>query len=156
MNTANLDIRDATHRDLPALIELYQHLVEGDEQPSLSMAEDVVERFKAYEGSAIVVAETAGVLVVSCAIVVVPNLTRGATPYGLIENVVTHHDFRKRGIGKRVLQRAVDLAWTADCYKVMLMTGSKERQILNFYLGAGFEQSKIGFQMRRVAGRYEK
>ena len=150
MSTANLDIREATHRDLPALIELYQHLVEGDEQPSLEMAEDVFERFKAYEGSAIVVAETAGILVASCAIVVVPNLTRGAKPYGLIENVVTHRDFRKRGIGKRVLLQAVELAWAAGCYKVMLMTGSKERDVLNFYLGAGFEQSKTGFQVRRV------
>ncbi|PKA43229.1 GNAT family N-acetyltransferase [Rhizobium sullae] len=155
MSTTFLDTREANRRDLPALIELYQHLAEGDEQPSLDLAEEVFERFKAYEGSAIIVGQTAGVLAASCTLIVVPNLTRGGRPYGLIENVVTHSDFRNRGFGKQVLLQAVDLAWKADCYKAMLMTGSKKRETLDFYLGAGFEQSKTGFQMRRVAARHD-
>jgi GNAT superfamily N-acetyltransferase len=40
----------------------------------------------------------------------VPNLTRGGSPYALIENVVTHHDFRKRGFGKQILNFALAAA----------------------------------------------
>jgi hypothetical protein len=30
----------------------------------------------------------------------------------------------------------------------MLMTGRKEQEVLDFYVSAGFEQSKTGFQKR--------
>lgn len=86
-----------------------------------------------------------GALVTSCTLIVIPNLTCGGQPYGLIENVVTHADFGGRGFGKKILQVAVDAAWQFDCYKVMLMTGSKKTSKLAFYASAGFEQNKMGF-----------
>jgi GNAT superfamily N-acetyltransferase len=90
------------------------------------------------------------VLTSSCTLVVIPNLTRSGQPYGLIENVVTHSTYRGRGFGKQILQAAVEAAWKADCYKVMLMTGSKRPSTLAFYAAAGFEQNKTGFQIRRL------
>jgi hypothetical protein len=37
----------------------------------------------------------------------------------------------------------------------MLMTGSKKPSTLAFYASAGFEQSKTGFQVRRLPTRVE-
>jgi ribosomal protein S18 acetylase RimI-like enzyme len=91
--------------------------------------------------------------IASCTLVAIPNLTRGGQPYGLIENIVTHTQHRDRGYGKQVLRAAVMAAWEADCYKVMLMTGSKDLATLAFYTSAGFEQSKTGFQVRRLPAR---
>lgn len=137
------------------LLDLYQHLVPGGDRPSLDEAAGVLERFMSYDGSAIFLGETDGLLVSSCALVVVPNLTRGARPYGLVENVVTHRDHRQRGFGKEILDAASDAAWVAGCYKVMLMAGSKKPGTQAFYLRAGFEQSKTGFQKRRIPVRVE-
>jgi GNAT superfamily N-acetyltransferase len=78
--------------------------------------------------------------------VIILNLTRGARPYGLIENVVTHPDWRRRGIGTRILKSSLELAWEQDCYKVMLLTGRKDEATLRFYQEAGFEAGvKTGF-----------
>lgn len=148
-------IRAACRADLPALLDLYQHLSPGDDTPTLALAEDVFERFLAYAGSVVLVAEVDGAVAASCTLVVVPNLTRGGRPYGLIENVVTHAAHRRRGLGQRLLDAASDAAWAADCYKVMLMTGSKKPETLAFYRAAGFEASKTGFQKRRIAPRAE-
>ena len=137
------------------LLDLYQHLIPGDERPSLDEAVGVFGRFMSHEGSAIFLGEADGHLVSSCALVVVPNLTRGARPYGLVENVVTHTDFRQRGFGSQLLDAASEAAWAANCYKVMLMTGSKKPETLTFYLRAGFEQSKAGFQKRLIPARVE-
>ncbi|MDC7684240.1 GNAT family N-acetyltransferase [Asticcacaulis sp. BYS171W] len=153
MNATSLKIRSAGRSDLTSLIDLYQHLSEGDEKPLLTVAEEIFEKFLTYQGSEIIVGEVAGQLVASCTLVVVPNLTRGGRPYGLLENVVTHRDFRNHGFGRQLLHYASDIALKADCYKVMLMTGSKKPETIQFYLGAGFEQSKIGFQMRRIPPR---
>ena len=92
------------------------------------------------------VAETSGQLIASCVLIMIPNLTRNASPYGLIENVVTHKDFRRIGYGTQVLGKALDIAWERGCYKVMLLTGSKQEGTLRFYEKAGFKMSmKTGF-----------
>jgi len=58
-----------------------------------------------------------------------------------------------RSIGIALLERAVSIAWEHDCYKAMLLTGSTEPATLAFYRGAGFEQNKTGFQIRRLPVR---
>jgi GNAT superfamily N-acetyltransferase len=82
---------------------------------------------------------------------VIPNLTRGARPYGLIENVVTHQEYRGHGYGKALLAKALEFGWSQHCYKVMLMTGRKDATH-HFYESAGFEsQSKKAFVAKFVA-----
>ncbi len=117
------------------------------------MPSDILGRFLAYESSSIFIARLGSAVVASCSLVVVPNLTRGGSPYGLIENVVTHRLYSRRGYGTQILDRAVAAAWDAGCYKVMLLTGSDKAETLRFYLSAGFEQSQTGFQKRRIPVR---
>jgi GNAT superfamily N-acetyltransferase len=150
-----LIIRPALRSDLPQLLALYPHLDPADRLPPLDVAERRFEELRRYNGSAILIGLAGDAVVSSCTLVVIPNLTRGGRPYGLIENVVTHAAFRGRGFGKQLLQAAVNAAWQVDCYKVMLMTGSKKPSTLAFYTSAGFEQNKIGFQIRRLAPRAE-
>lgn len=148
-------VRAAQNSDLPSLLDLYQHLSPGDQSPDLPDAEAIFDQFLAYPGSVIVLCEIGNVLVGSCVLVVIANLTRGGRPYALIENVVTHGDFRRQGIGRRVLDFATARAWQAGCYKAMLMTGSTRPEIHAFYRSAGFEPSKTGFQKRQLAAREE-
>jgi GNAT superfamily N-acetyltransferase len=155
MHRSPLHIRPAVAGDLPTLMALYQHLAEGDETPPINVAEQIFDQFHAFPGCAIFVAEIGDMMVASCTLVVIPNLTRGGMSYGLLENVVTHRNFRNQGAGKDLLRYACEAAWAANCYKVMLMTGSKKPETLGFYISAGFEQSKIGFQMRRIPPRAE-
>jgi|SRR5688500_14144487 GNAT superfamily N-acetyltransferase len=148
-----LIIRPASRSDLRQLLALYPHLDPADRVASVEVAERRLEELQKYHGSAIFVGVAEHAIVASCTLVVIPNLTRGGRPYGLIENVVTHVAFRGRGFGKQLLQAAVAAAWQVDCYKVMLMTGSKKPSTLAFYAAAGFEQNKTGFQIRRLPQR---
>lgn len=87
-----------------------------------------------------------GRLVSTCTLAIIKNLTRSGRPFGLIENVVTHREYRKRGYGTAILQKAVEIARDNNCYKVMLLTGRKEESTLRFYERAGFERGrKTGF-----------
>ena len=96
------------------------------------------------------VAEIEGRLVSSCTLAIVPNLSRGARPYGVIENVVTDEGHRRAGLGRAVLEAALDKAWAADCYKVLLATGSRRESTLRFYEGVGFTRdAKTYFEIRR-------
>ncbi|MDC7675788.1 GNAT family N-acetyltransferase [Asticcacaulis machinosus] len=150
-----LVIGSAEQADLPGLLDLYRYLDAQDTRCPSDKAIGVLEQFLRYNGSNILIGCLDAKLVASCTLIVIPNLTRGGTPYALIENVVTHADYRNRGYGKAILAAAVDRAWTQGCYKVMLMTGSKQPSTLAFYEAAGFEPSKTGFQVRRIPVRSE-
>jgi GNAT superfamily N-acetyltransferase len=151
----DLLIRLAEQPDLVPLANLYRHLNAEDKGYPPEKAEAVFEQFLRYSGSAILLGIVEDVLVCSCTLVIIPNLTRAGMPYALIENVVTHADHRNRGFGKAILNAAVERAWAGGCYKVMLLTGSKEPSTLAFYQAAGFEQSKTGFQIRNIPVRSE-
>jgi GNAT superfamily N-acetyltransferase len=145
-----MEIRTAEQRDLPQLLALYRHLNPDDPVISISAAREIFDQFNRQPDSLIFVGLKGPVLATTCTLVVTPNLTRGGAPYALIENVVTHTDHRQCGHGRAILKAAADAAWRAGCYKVMLMTGSKDPATLQFYRDAGFEQTKTGFQIRRV------
>ena len=93
------------------------------------------------ENHHIIVCEADGKLVSSCVCVIIPNLTRSVRPYAFIENVVTRSDYRGRGYATACLNRAKELAVKADCYKMMLLTGSKSESTLDFYKRAGYNSA---------------
>jgi GNAT superfamily N-acetyltransferase len=98
----------------------------------------------------LIVAEDEGFLLGSCYINVIPNITRGGRPYAVIENVVTDATHRNQGIGKSLLDHAVKLAWEQNCYKVMLMSGRKEKSVHAFYQKCGFNADEKQAYIQRA------
>jgi GNAT superfamily N-acetyltransferase len=148
-------IRAAHASDLEGLAALYPHLNPSDEPISRDLATARLDAINQIPGSTVLLGLLHDELVASCTLIVIPNLTRGGKPYALIENVVTDARLRGQGYGTRILHAAAKAAWDAGCYKVMLMTGSKQPSTLKFYENAGFEQTKTGFQMRRISARQD-
>ncbi len=148
-----MEIRIADRKDIPGLLRLYRHLDPADTETPVEDALRNWERLKQYPGSDILVACVGEMIVTTCTLVVIPNLTRGGAPYALVENVVTDAAHRNKGFGKAVLKAATEAAWRAGCYKVMLLTGSTRPATLKFYQDAGFEQNKTGFQIRKLPPR---
>jgi GNAT superfamily N-acetyltransferase len=136
-----MHVRRIALEELNALLSLYAHLHNVD--PPLP-SEDVVQSvwreliestYHTYFGGYV-----GNELISSCTLTTVPNLTRGCRPYGVIENVVTHASHRRRGYGKTVLEHALAHAWSAGCYKVMLLTGRKDEGTFRFYESVGFDR----------------
>jgi GNAT superfamily N-acetyltransferase len=146
-------VRKAGPNEMAGLLDLYRHLNPDDPAPDASTAEATWSAMTGSDLIKVIVAETDGVLASTCTLVTIPNLTRSARPYGLIENVVTLAEYRRRGLGRAVLSFALETAWQAGCYKVMLATGSRREETLRFYEGAGFERGgKTFFEARPRCG----
>ena len=140
-------IRPAGPDDLQQVLALFRHLNPNDPAPDPARADAA---WRALLGcSTVLVAERAGTLIATCTLTIIPHLTRNARPYGLIENVVSHVQHRRAGLGRAVMLAALDRAWQADCYKVMLASG-RDENTLRFYDDVGFTRGgKTFFEMRR-------
>lgn len=136
-----MDIRLIQAGELHELLALYAHLHDKDEPlPEPAVVDAIWQELMQSTRDKYFGVYVDSTLVSSCNIAVIPNLTRGCRSYGVIENVVTHANHRRMGYGKALLAHALKFAWSANCYKVMLLTGRKDAATLQFYESAGFDR----------------
>ncbi len=134
-------IREANKDDLNALLELYLCLHEDNIPDESEHLSNTWEQIVNDPNHHLIVNEVDGKIVSSCVCVIIPNLTRNVRPYAFIENVVTHKDYRCRGLAQECLNFAREIALKENCYKMMLLTGSKDPNTLHFYEKAGYNSS---------------
>jgi len=146
-----LNIRKAIPSDAEALHDLYHnHLTQypPKEPQDMKVWREKIEGFFDNPLYHLLVGEAEGRVVSSVTLVIVENLTHNQRPYGIIENVVTHSDFRGKHYATALMNRASEIAKDMDCYKIMLMTGSKKASTLRFYENCGYTKDKTAFQKR--------
>ncbi len=139
-------IREITESDLKGLLKLYTYLHDNPVPAESDSLSELWNQIISDKNHHIIVAEDDGEIISSCVCVIVPNLTHNQRPYALIENVVTHKEYRGRGYATACLGYAKELAEKVNCYKLMLMTGSKQESTLRFYEQAGYNfEDKTAF-----------
>ncbi|MBQ1643689.1 MAG: GNAT family N-acetyltransferase [Treponema sp.] len=134
-------IREANKNDLKELLELYLYLHEDSIPNQDEHLENTWKQIMEDKNHHLIVNEVDGKIVSSCVCVIIPNLTRNVRPYAFVENVVTHADYRKKGYASECLNYAKAIAKKENCYKMMLLTGSKREETLRFYENAGYNSS---------------
>ncbi|WRS27647.1 GNAT family N-acetyltransferase [Oscillospiraceae bacterium MB08-C2-2] len=141
-----MKIREAQAHDLKSLLQLYTQLHDNI-LPNIDLGiEKLWASILQDEKYHVLVGAIDDKLVCSCTILIVPNLTNNQRPYALIENVITHPGYRCQGYATSILDFAKELARKENCYKIMLMTGSKLESTWRFYERAGYNsQDKKAF-----------
>lgn len=65
-----------------------------------------------------------------------PKIIHGGKYVGHIEEIVVNKDYRKQGIGKKIIKKLVELSYTKNCYKVILDCND---ELVPFYENLGFK-----------------
>jgi GNAT superfamily N-acetyltransferase len=130
--------REAGPDDFEDILSLYRQLQPQD--PVLHDGSDAAafSQILGTPGLHLFVLENDGIIVATTYLNVIPNLTRSASPYAVIENVVVEEASRGTGLGKQVMAGTLQAAWDAGCYKAMLLTGSRKPATHAFYRACGF------------------
>ena len=134
-------VREIRITELNELLELYTHLHELGIPENTEHLQKTWESICSDENHHVIVYEIDGKIVSSCVCVIIPNLTRNIRPYAFIENVVTHTNHRGKGYSTACLNYAKQIAQNENCYKIMLLTGSKSESTLSFYQNAGYNST---------------
>ncbi|GLU47317.1 GNAT family N-acetyltransferase [Nocardiopsis ansamitocini] len=144
-------IRAAIRSDLGAILRLLRDM--GDSAPAQSgtvrMSSAAVRAWTRIESDperTVLVAERRGQIIGTLDLIVVANLTHDAQPWAVVDNVVVDAAYRRRGIGRALIDDAMTRAAAAGCYKVELLSHETRQGAHHFYLAVGFENSAEGFR----------
>lgn len=131
-------VREALEEELEEILQLYLYLHEEAVPEDSEYLRTTWKSIISDKNHHLIVCEVDGKIAASCVCVIIPNLTRGVRPYAFVENVVTHAEYRKKGYATACLNYAKQIAKESNCYKMMLLTGSKREETLRFYENAGY------------------
>lgn len=134
-------VREVAENELNELLQLYLYLHEKSVPEMTEHLKRTWDSIIKDKNHHIIVKKIDGKIVSSCVCVIIPNLTRNIRPYAFIENVVTHIEYRGKGYATECLNYAKKIAQKNNCYKMMLLTGSKEKETLDFYRHAGYNST---------------
>jgi GNAT superfamily N-acetyltransferase len=146
LDQAKLLIRPAAAADLEKVLALYAQpeLDAGDVLP-LETAKRLWQRFADYPDYTLYVAERAADVVGSFALLVMHNLGHLGAPSAIVEDVVVAPAFQRHGIGKAMMQFAIDRCREKGCYKLMLSSNAKREDAHAFYESLGFVRHGFSF-----------
>ncbi|MFG2775444.1 GNAT family N-acetyltransferase [Streptomyces sp. NPDC048350] len=140
-----ITVRSAVEVDLSVLLALYCELNPDDPPLPEATADALWGAISRQEGRTILVAEADGAVAGTADCIVMPNLTRGGRAILFVENVVVAGSFQRRGVGRHLMEAAVRLGESADCYKVQLLAAD-DAYVHAFYEACGFKALAEGFR----------
>jgi N-acetylglutamate synthase-like GNAT family acetyltransferase len=147
------EIRLAKESDIPRILELYHELTmvvtraEQHLSTSLDDYRKVFAEISSDHRHELFVAEYDGDVVGTVALYIIPNLSHGATPYALVENLVVNHKYRRKGIGKKLMEYTIVRAKQEGCHRIELCSSKGRREAHRLYRSVGFKPEAYGFRI---------
>jgi GNAT superfamily N-acetyltransferase len=141
-----MTIIEASKKHLPQILRLYAEVLDKGEVLSITDAENIFNKMLTYPNYKVYIVEIDYQVVGTFALLIMDNLAHIGTPSGIIEDVVVSKDFQGNGIGKLMMNFAMEKCREFGCYKMVLSSNLKRVEAHQFYENLGFE--KHGFSYR--------
>lgn len=135
-------IRQAEEKDVMDIKDLYFNFLTKyppKEEQNIEAWKQLINEINKSERLFLLVVEEDNRVVSTVQLGIIPSLTHNMRSFAVVENVVTHENYRKKGFASMLLQEAIKIAQDKNCYKIFLETGSNRESTLNFYKENGFE-----------------
>jgi GNAT superfamily N-acetyltransferase len=151
---AVLTFRDATADDLPRIVAMYadDDLGSGRESATDPLPDSYLRAFHEIDADPrhrLIVAEDAdaqGEVVATLQLSYLPQLSHRGSERAQIESVRVASTRRGGGIGRALMQWALDAARERGCPTVQLTTNTRRHDAHRFYESLGFTASHVGMK----------
>lgn len=142
----SIEIRPAEKNDLGKILDLYQGLTEDPEDKiSLPEAEQKFDKLKKYPDYNLFIAEYDNEIVGTFALLIMDNLAHRGEPSSIVEDVVIRKDLQGKGIGKEMMNFAMNRSREKGCYKMVLSSHLRRENAHKFYESLGFKKHGYSF-----------
>jgi len=141
-----VEIREATLDDLPSILALYRQLGmdNGDVLP-VNRAKEIFDTLQSYPDYKLYVALQNSMSVGSFGLLIMDNLGHQGASSGIVEDVVVRRNVRGQGIGKTMMEFAVQKCRERGCYKIALSSNLQRVGAHRFYESLGYRRHGYSF-----------
>ena len=92
-------------------------------------------------------AESEKYIVETFALLIIDNLAHQGSPSGVVEDVAVLNEFQGKGIGKLMMEFAMEKCREVGCYKLTLSSNLKRTEAHAFYQSLNFEKHGLVFSL---------
>lgn len=144
----NLQIREATQNDLPQVLDVYRKAgLDTDGGLNPREASEIMKNMHAYLNYKLFVAEENGQVAGTFALLIMDNLIHNGAKSGVVEAVAVLPSLQGKGIGKEMMQFALNRCKDYGCYKMMLSSNESRTNAHLFYESLGFTRHGFSFRI---------
>ncbi len=127
MPAVDLVVRTAATDDLLAVVRLIDRNPEMTVEQLTEQHHATWVRMMATDDLTVYVALFDGEVVGTTAALVMPHVTYDCRPTAFVESMYVKESHRRRGVARAMLQRLLDDAERAGCFKIQLLTHKRHR-----------------------------
>jgi len=142
----NETVRAASKSDLSGILDVYR---QAGMSPAgtlpVQAAEAIFARMETYPEYRVYVAERDGRIVATFALLIMDNLANMGKPSAIVEDVAVRPDCQRQGLGKAMMDFAMDTCRQKGCYKLVLSSNRRRVDAHRFYELLGFKQHGFSF-----------
>ena len=148
----NLNIRKANQNDLVQIVQLLANDPLGKQRESY-LNPLPKEYYRAFEeinsdkNQYLIVIEDNQKIIGTLQLTIITYLTYRGGKRGQIEGVRIDETYRRHGIGKMMIQWAIDKARELNCHLIQLTMDKKRQDTIEFYKKLGFIDSHEGMKL---------
>jgi len=144
-------VRDAKNKDLIPLSSLAVTFAEANPSPSSKAIDDLSKNEQALnvllstQNTRVLVAEVSNEIVGVIVLFEIPSFVHGGRTTLFVDLLVVDKRFRRKGIAKLLVKRAIKEAKNSKSYKVLLVFHKGNESAKKLYENCGFKENGIAF-----------
>lgn len=144
----SVELRRATENDLGRILEIYASAgIGGPSQFTVEEARERFPRFSAYPNYRLFVAMVEGRIAGVYSLLILDKLAKRGVPSGIVEDVAVDPSAQRQGVGRAMMEHALNLCRQAGCYKMALSSNMERAKAHEFYESLGFERHGYSFRV---------
>ena len=141
-----IEIRDAVEEDLTGVLRvLSESGIDGGLSFTPAEAREHLARIRQWPNFRLLAVLADGEIVGTYSLVIMDKLGKRGTPAGVVEDVAVMPGRQGQGIGRAMMEHAIQECRKAGCYKLALSSNVKRGPAHRFYESLGFERHGYSF-----------
>ncbi|MFM8898769.1 MAG: N-acetyltransferase family protein [Burkholderiales bacterium] len=152
---AALTIREAAVADWPEVLRLYESSgIDNPGDNDVQAGAVLWARLKAV-GGVVLLAQAGDLVVGTLTLFVLPLLAHGGKPSMVVEDVAVDASSQGLGIGRALMNAAMEMAQERGCYKLALSSNLKRHAAHAFYEHIGLQRHGVSFLVETTAAHLQ-